>query len=392
MHHAELSTRWRRQEFDFVFMGAGCASLSLLMHMIKSGRFTDKKILLIDKSPKDKNDRTWCFWEKEKGFFEEIIYKSWDHLDFFSESFSGPMNIAPYRYKMIRGIDFYEYCFHETGKHPGIQIIYGDITGYHLQPDGLSIIIDNEPWHAGNAIVFNSVYKPAAKAERTINLLQHFKGWIIETPTAAFNPFRGTLMDFRVHQQEGASFIYVLPFSETKALIEYTLFTGRLLDKQQYEEELKNYIHHFLQIGQYKVSEEEFGIIPMTNEKFSFFRDGVFHIGTAGGQTKASSGYTFRFIQKQSQLITDCLVKGKPLEAAGTAAKRFGFYDTVLLRLLEEGKPGGSEIFSRLFQRNNAAAVFKFLDNETSIIEELKIILTLPTLPFLKAAFAPLNL
>ena len=41
------------------------------MRMIKSGKFADKKILLIDKEPKTKNDRTWCFWEKQDGFFED---------------------------------------------------------------------------------------------------------------------------------------------------------------------------------------------------------------------------------------------------------------------------------------------------------------------------------
>ena len=54
-----------------LFSGAGCASLSLLMRMIRSGKFTDKKILLIDKEQKNKNDRTWCFWETQNGFFED---------------------------------------------------------------------------------------------------------------------------------------------------------------------------------------------------------------------------------------------------------------------------------------------------------------------------------
>ena len=45
------------------------------MRMIKSGKFSDKKILLIDKEPKTKNDRTWCFWEKGNGFFENIVAK-----------------------------------------------------------------------------------------------------------------------------------------------------------------------------------------------------------------------------------------------------------------------------------------------------------------------------
>ena len=81
------------------------------MRMIRSRKFSDKKILLIDKERKTKNDRTWCFWEKENGFFEEVVYRKWDAISFFSKEYSSLMNIAPYQYKMIRGIDFYTVLF-----------------------------------------------------------------------------------------------------------------------------------------------------------------------------------------------------------------------------------------------------------------------------------------
>ncbi|MES1216592.1 MAG: lycopene cyclase family protein [Bacteroidota bacterium] len=377
---------FKGQGFDFIFAGAGCASLSLLMRMIDSGKFSEKKILLIDKAPKIYNDRTWCFWEKENGFFEEIVFKRWDNMEFLSETYSAPLNIKPYQYKMIRGIDFYNYCFGKIAKCPNIEILYGDITSI-LQKDNKVIIdINDEQFDTKDAIVFNSIYNPSVKQSDATYLLQHFKGWIIETELPAFNPSKGTFMDFRVHQQHGTAFAYVLPLSETKALVEYTLFTGKLLDKQKYDEELRSYISNLLKIDKYKIPDEEFGVIPMTNEKFNFYKNGIYNIGTAGGQTKASSGYTFRFIQKQSRLIVDCLINGKSLQAIPSTPGRFNFYDTVLLRLLDKGKLSGAAIFSKLFQRNKASAVFKFLDNETSIPEELKIISTLPALPFLKAA------
>lgn len=133
---------------------------------------------------------------------------------------------------------------------------------------------------------------------------------MIETEQPVFDPGKASLMDFRVHQQEGTTFAYVLPFDAHKALVEYTLFTPQLLASEQYDQELKNYIRDFLKITQYTVKEEEFGIIPMTDEKFPIQQNGVIHIGTAGGQTKASSGYTFQFIQKQSDRILELLLKG----------------------------------------------------------------------------------
>jgi len=39
-----------------------------------------------------------------------------------------------------------------------------------------------------------------------------------------------------------------------------------------------------------------------------------------------------------------------------------------------------------MFEKNDPVQVLRFLDNESTLTEELKIISTLPTLPFLKAA------
>ena len=80
------------------------------MHLIDSGKFTDKKILVVDQQAKNQNDRTWCFWEKGAGLFESIVYKHWEQLAFHAEGLHKDLDIAPYTYKLIRGIDFYDYC------------------------------------------------------------------------------------------------------------------------------------------------------------------------------------------------------------------------------------------------------------------------------------------
>jgi lycopene beta-cyclase len=51
---------------------------------------------------------------------------------------------------------------------------------------------------------------------------------------------------------------------------------------------------------------------------------------------------------------------------------------------------GGDIIFTRLFQKNPATTIFKFLDNETSITEDIFIIKSLPMVPFAKTAMAQL--
>jgi lycopene beta-cyclase len=369
-------------------LGAGCAGLSLLMRMLRSGQFDDKKILLIDREAKTKNDRTWCFWETGNGFFEDVVCKKWDTITFFSNDYSATFPIEPYRYKMVRGIEFYRYCFDEIRRHPNVEIVYGDVKEWEQKHRAITLKIDDKVMKFADegTLIFNSIYHCSNAGNKTIRLLQHFKGWIIETPSPFFNEQAATMMDFRVHQAHGTSFAYLLPLNKNRALVEYTLVTKELLQAQQYDQELSHYIKNILGLSEYAVTEEEFGAIPMTNEKFQFSGNG-WQIGTAGGQTKASTGYTFQFIQKQSEMIVDCLLSGKSLKEIKPAPGRFRFYDNTLLHILYHNTFKTDRIFSDLFKKNKPQQVLRFLDNESSIIDELKIIASLPPWPFLKAAW-----
>ncbi len=354
--------------------------------MIDSGKFSDKKILLVDREQKISNDRTWCFWEKGEGYFESLVYKSWDHLSFKSDGFSSRLETGDYRYKMIRGIDFYKYCFSRIHEQANIEMRYGKIWAEH-RDDKTSYHLDHKPLQNGNAVVFNSIFLDQDVPKNgPVNFIQHFQGWMIETTTPVFDEFEATLMDFRVHQNYGTTFVYVLPLAPNRALVEYTVFSGNLLPAETYYKELEDYIQTYITTNQYKIQETEGGSIPMSVFNSPFYKNGVYNIGTVGGRTKASTGYTFSFIQKHSENIVHALVNGKILTDINDSNKRFKFYDRVLLQALINGKPGGKEIFTRLFERNKADSIFKFLDNESSISEELALIKTLHTVPFLKAA------
>lgn len=376
------------KKYDFIIAGAGCSGLSLLLRLLQSGKFTDKKILLIDRDQVKTNDRTWCFWEKSPGFFEELVYRRWSRLDFHGDNYDATLNIEPYQYKMIRGVDFYAYCFAEIAKYPQVDRLFGELRDISKKNDRTVISVDDHQLDAGDAIVFSSVMQKTKPVKKEIVLLQHFKGWVIETAKPAFNPSKATLMDFRIGQQHGTSFVYVLPLSENSALVEYTLFTPSLLKDEQYDEALRDYIRDHLDTGTYQVKEHEFGVIPMTNRVFPFKQGGVYYIGTAGGQTKASTGYTFRFIQKQSEQIVEALTGNKPLSLIGSTPSRFRFYDNTLLHILYHNKLPGKKIFSALFRKNDPKRVLRFLDNESTTGDEWKIINSLHTWPFLKAAIA----
>lgn len=368
-------------QYDYIFTGAGCAGLSLLMHLISSGSFADKKILLVDKSHKTENDRTWCFWETEPGLFQSIVHKQWQSVWFHSNEFSRLLEIEPYQYKMIRGIDFYDHCFGIIEQQKNIQILHAAVD--EINADNTSVVAEGERYYA--KYIFNSILfeKPILK-DSEFYLLQHFKGWIIETVQPVFNPSQAVLMDFRVGQQHGTTFAYVLPVSANMAMVEYTLFTKELLQPQEYDAGLREYISRFIPVD-YTIKEEETGIIPMTNYVFPAGQNNVINIGSAGGQTKPSSGYTFYFIQQHSKAIIDALLTTSEPFIASQRSKKFNYYDSVLLNVLATGKMPGDKVFTDMFRKNSPESILRFLNNESVLKEDIKIISSLPVWPFLKA-------
>ncbi len=377
----------QKPDYDYIILGGGCAGLSLIMHILSSSQLSNKRILLIEKEIKNKNDRTWCFWEKGEGFFEKVVHRKWHHAWFHGEDYSSLKSLGPYAYKMIRGLDFYQHCYRVIQDSGRVDLLHEAVIDVKNTEQGVIVETANRKITANFA--FNSIMadKPAYLQDDLV-LLQHFKGWIIETPSVFFDTEKATLMDFRVNQDEGTTFVYVMPLSPTKALVEYTLFTPSLLTDEKYELALKNYVAEYLQLDNYTIAEREFGIIPMTNHRFSPGEGAVINIGTAGGQTKPSSGYTFRFIQKHVSAIVALLEKGKhPLVQPTWFQKRFMWFDSVLLHILFHKKMTGSRVFTLLFSRNKIKTIFKFLDNETHPLEEVVLLNTLPQWPFMKAGF-----
>jgi len=360
--------------YDYVIAGAGAAGLSLAYHLNRAG-LTDRRILLLDRAPKTEDDRTWCFWEAGAGPFEPTVFRSWERIAFHGQGFSGSWPIAPYRYKMIRSLDFYRFMRTWLDSQPNIERELAEVV--HVGSDGEEAQVYTRDGRVyRGAWAFNSIlFDPPARQPGYHFLLQHFLGWVIRAPQPVFDPQVATLMDFRVAQFNDARFVYVLPFDERSALVEYTVFSPALLPREEYRRHLASYIAEQLRIATFDAQHEEFGVIPMTDAPFPAGRgERVINIGTAGGCTKPSTGYTFLRIQHRSQRIAQALKSaGHPAACDPPARSRYALFDSVLLNVLESGRVQGQRVFTDLFSRNPPQRVLRFLDEDTTLAEDLRI-------------------
>ncbi|RKS15840.1 lycopene beta-cyclase [Flavobacterium sp. 120] len=374
------------KHYDYIFTGAGLSALMTVYKMVQSGKFKNTSILLLDENTKKTNDRTWCFWKTNDSVWEKSISKKWDSALFANENFRRDLDLQPYDYNMVKGLDFYTQVFDLLSKQENITFLPHKVL--EIEESETIILVQTESESFSCSKLFNSIYNKHKADNHTKYpvLQQHFIGWFIKSEQPVFNSEQATFMDFSVEQKGNTRFMYVLPTSKTEALLEYTLFSHQHLKTEEYENEIQQYIEK-LGITNYEIVEKEQGSIPMTCYPFwKANTKNVLNIGTSGGWTKASTGYTFKNSDKKSSQLVTFLQRETDFTKFHKRTK-FWFYDLLLLDILDRKNELGSHIFSSMFKKGNPSLIFKFLDEETSFIEDIQVILKCPKMLFIKALF-----
>lgn len=377
------------ETYDYIIAGMGAAGLSLAMRLKKSS-IPFNKILLIDKDLKNKNDRTWCFWAKNTDpWYLSIVYRKWSQFEFISHDFRKVYDLQPYSYFMIRGIDFYSYCLEELKADSRFDIRTEEI--HHLSSEhNLGVLqTKTSTYHA--KYLFNSAFRHNLINKNDVNYVQHFKGWVIETTENRFDVNLPVFMDFRTAQYKDCRFYYLIPLAANRALVEYTGFSPNVLPSEEYDKKLHHYLENMLDISEYKIIEREYGEIPMMESDFvNPYGPQVINIGTAGGSSKASTGYTFYFIQKNTNYIIDKLEKNERLVDL-KRSKKYKLYDSVLLDVINKNSIPADKIFTSLFKNNNITDLLTFLNEESSIWKDLGMMNSVPLLAFVKSTLVKLK-
>jgi len=370
--------------YDYIIVGGGASGLMMAYKMSKDVFFEDKTILILDKEKKNSNDKTWCYWETENDEWNDIVSASWKNIIFKSELYKTKESITPYRYKMIRSRDFYSKIFTHLKTKPNITFQLVNVLDIQQRADTAEVITTDTIFKTKtvlNSILFNDAYKKQTKYPV---LQQHFVGFFIKTKNNFFDESAATFMDFTVAQKGNTRFMYVLPIAKNEALFEYTLFSKDVLPYDHYQSEIEKYLND-KNIVDYEILEKEQGSIPMTSYKFwKNNSNNIIHIGTAGGWSKASTGYTFKSTTHKTAQLIKYIKEGKSLTKFHKVTK-FWLYDVLLLDILSQQNELGASIFGKMFQKSHPNQILKFLDEETSFLEDLKIQLKMPIWLFTKA-------
>ena len=353
------------KEFDYIIIGGGCAGLSLAYELEIHNKLKDKTLAIIEPRLEYKKDKTWSFWKTTDHNFDDCIKKSWQNFS---------INI-PNKTKYLECIG-YPYQSIDSG------LYYEKINSRLNHNTNIFFFKDLNEINSNNSFIFNSV--PSIEKNYN-NLWQHFCGVEIETQNNFFDDKIFNLMDFDCEQRQSVHFFYTLPYSKNKALVG-TTWLSKMNDNSQkdYDYQIKNYIENHLNLKDYKIIYKEEGAIPLFYPPYKEGGNKV-DIGTAGGMTRLSTGYTFLNIQEHSRYLRENIEnisKAKKFEIK----KKYQFLDNIFLRVLEKNPEIMPDIFFKMF-KSSPKTVIKFLSNKSNFLEDLSIILKMPKWTFVKALF-----
>jgi len=353
------------KEFDYVIIGGGCAGLSLAYELEIHEKLKDKTLAIIEPRSEYKRDKTWSFWKVVPHNFDDCLKKNWKNFTINIPGKTNHLECKDYPYQSIDSGLFYEKINNKLKENKNISF-FKDIAEINTK----------------NSFVFNSV--PEIKKNH-LNLWQHFCGVEIETKNNFFDEEIFNLMDFDCEQRESVHFFYTLPFKKDRALVE-TTWLSKMNDSslKDYDNQIKNYIEQNLKIKNYEIVYKEEGSIPLfypsnVNEKNKI------NIGTAGGMTRLSTGYTFLNIQEHSKYIRMNIENIQNIKAYHIG-KKYEFLDNIFLNVLKNNPDKMPKIFLNMFKAPSKTTI-KFLSNKSNFLEDMLIIFKMPKLLFIKSLF-----
>ena len=381
---------------DLIIAGAGCAGLSALWQVMERTN-EHRNVIVIDRDFKVGDDRTWAFWGSPDAPFAHLADRNWDQLKVRFPGWetvgrlrggSGSSPSGQRRYHRVRQRDYDAAIIDRASSRPNIRFVAQDITGLRNDHNGGVVELPEGELRAP-LVLQSTQLSPSDSATRLRHpLRQHFGGWEVRTQYPIFDPQVATLMDFDTDQLDATAFFYVLPEARNRALVELTMFSLQPRDRAFYDTQIRQYLER-LGAGDVSIDRTEHGVIPMDDRRRGQqWGQNVWNLGTVGGMTKPTSGYTFQRIHAQARHLINHWADGTAPTPVAQPPARYRFADRTLLNILHHHPEHGRTIFERLFTNTSIDDVLTFLDEDSTLANDARMVAKLPWVPFLRASAA----
>ncbi len=356
---------------DIAIIGGGSAGITL------ANKLEHCSAVVIEPRTPEERRCSWALWAKshEQKQFATATQGSWSQWRLIDHHTEVRHSSDHYRYTSLSSTQYLAQC--ENNLATGVDLIRATAEDVVAAGSGGSFTAAGKFYKA--AQLYDS--RPPKMANN--GLKQHFLGWEIRTKYAINEPEIATLMDFRVDQSRGLHFIYVLPFTDRRLLIESTMISEKLEDKDWY----RRAIMQWLQEQNIQIEEnlgEEAGVIPM--QRVIPLDPNIASIGAASGAVRMSSGYAFSGIQAQISKLAQNIHTGEysvPVPISPALMRMDKIFNGVLMAQPELGV----EMMMGTAKALDANGFARFMLGSATILDWVKVILAMPKIVFLKQVF-----
>ena len=372
-------------DVDLLILGGGCAGLSLARELAAFGT-RGPSTCIIEQRAQYEDDRTWCFWGHDLALLPDLVEHQWPRVQLRSQEAVVTFECSNHPYCMISARRFYADAFEKLAHTSQIRLekAVSVLSAPRFREELWEVETSAGTRRARWLVDTRPGSKPLSAADAPI-LWQSFLGQEIVCEAPVFDPACATLMDFVVDDSGRIVFVYVLPFSSTRALIELTVFAKVPVTSAELSAPLQEQIRARVRQHEHAVVRTEQGILPMgLGLQTQTMQARHLQVGLMHGGARASTGYAFQRIQRWAKQGAVQLFSGKPLTGHRIDPPVIRWMDSLFLSLLRDRPDSAPGLFLSMFERSDPAALMRFLSDDASMRDLLSIVAALPARPFIR--------
>lgn len=373
-------------DVDLIVLGGGLAGLSLAERLAAAGQRAPRTLVL-EARDRHEDDRTWCFWRPGPHRYEALVSAAWPRCAVRHAGREVRIDCAAMPYQMIPSGAFYEHARAAIAGSSRVELEMGRAIAGEPVRTAAGFEID-----AGEGRVLRARHVVDTRPPKALPdsiLWQSFVGDAVTADGDAFDPGVAVLMDFEADSALGVLFVYVLPISSRRALVETTVFGSRPLGPTSLRPRHEQLLRSRLGDRAFTVDRSEHGVLPMGHAAVQS-ASGAVRAGLYFGGARPSTGYAFLRVQDWAEACAASLLRGAGPSGPGPDPWLRRSMDEVFLRVLRAHPERGGELLLRLFDRAEPARVIRFLGDRGGLGDALAMVRALPPGPFLRHAIAAL--
>jgi lycopene beta-cyclase len=371
--------------YDVVIVGGGLSGSLIAWRLAE--RRPDIRLLLLEGGETLGGNHTWSFHGSDLppetfAWIKPLIVHRWESQEVRFPAYSRPLQTA--------------YCSVTSERlHEHLAPLLGEAV--RCEAEVASVARDRVTLRDGTSILAKAVID--ARGQRGFEHLmlgyQKFVGAVFsfDEPHGLTAPI---IMDATVPQIDGYRFVYVLPFTETTALVEDTYYAdGSMIEPQ----DVMSRLHDYCTAQGWKIRDTlrtEKGVLPVAvggdiERHLDQGTDGVAQVGLRAGLFHPLTGYSLpdaaRLADQISQLtdLSGPALCGFTRKNAADTWNDRGFYRMLSRFLFDAAKPEERYLVMQRFYRLNRGLIERFYAARSMPHDKLRVLAGKPPVNFFKA-------